>query len=80
MGKHKVIGKDDAMWLAGADVSDMDIEEEMRHEQLKRRFPLEYVRLRLDALEVVASDLRKQADALRDQVKDMRRLISEDDF
>ena len=47
---------------------------------LKRRFPVEYVKTHLNILEDLANDLRKQADSLRDQVKSMRKLISEDDF
>lgn len=34
----------------------------------------------LDALEATISDLRQQTEAVRDQVRKLRKSISEDDF
>jgi prefoldin subunit 5 len=42
--------------------------------------PLEYVKRQLNILEDIANDLRRQGDRLREEVRKMRQLISEDDF
>lgn len=80
MDPHRPLTAREHDWLAGRDVYPEDYEEEDAHEMLKRRFPVEYVKTHLNVLEDLANDLRKQADSLRDQVKSMRKLISEDDF
>lgn len=69
-----------ALWLNGEDIFDEDRIETNRHHELMRTMPLEYVKRQLNVLEDIANDLRRQGDRLRNDVKDMRKLISEDDF
>lgn len=69
-----------ALWLAGHDVYDEDREEAAAHEIIKQIMPVEYVKAQLNALEDAVNDLRRQTDGLRDKIKEMRNLISEDDF
>ena len=80
MDRGPNISRQDKKWLDGQDVDANDYIEHDTHEILKRRHPVEYVKTQLNILEAVANDLRKQADAFRDQIRSMRRLISEDDF
>lgn len=74
------ITEKDFQWLKGNDVFDEDRVEANAHDMMKRTMPVEYVKTQLNILEDVANDLRRQADDLRDKVKEMRKLISEDDF
>ena len=69
-----------ALWLNGEDVFDEDRIETNRHHELMRTMPLEYVKRQLNILEDIANDLRRQGDRLREEVRKMRQLISEDDF
>ena len=71
----------DHLYLCGRDINQMElIEEKKAHESARAKNEHLYVMSQLDALESVASDLRQQADALREQVRDLRKSISEDDF
>lgn len=70
------ISPDDARWLDGGE----DYEEEEAHEVLKKKMPLEYVKLQLNALEDIANGVKKECEQLREKIKEMRNLITDDGF
>ncbi len=71
----------DHLYLCGKDVDYMQAREEKNaHETARAKNEHAYVMSQLDALETAISDLRQQADGLREQVRGLRKLISEDDF
>jgi|694.fasta_scaffold00600_51 hypothetical protein len=74
------LGKNEKAWLEGQDVYIEDDQEANRHINLQKIMPVEYVKTQLNILEDVANDLRRQSDELRNRIKEMRKLISEDDF
>ena len=63
-------------WLNGGE----DYEEEEAHEILKEKMPLEYVKLQLNALEDIANGVKKECEELREKIREMRRIISDDGF
>lgn len=71
----------DHLFLCGRDINQNEMFEEKRaHESARAKDEHLYVMSQLDALEATISDLRKQTEDVRDQVRKLRKSISEDDF
>lgn len=71
----------DHKWVIGLDIDRHEkIDEIYAHESARAKDEHMYVMSQLDALESIANDLRQQADEFRDQIRKLRRSISEDDF
>ena len=72
---------EDHLWTLGEDVNHFEkIVEEDAHKDARHKNEHLYVMSQIDALEIVINDLRSQADNLRTKVRELRNLISEDDF
>jgi hypothetical protein len=74
------LSPDDWKWINGEDVDDDDVIDTARQTDLYNDDPAAYVKRQLNALEDVVNDLRKQADAFREQIRALRNMVSEDDF
>jgi hypothetical protein len=71
---------DDWRWTSGEDIFFEDDDDTYAQEALSKKDPTAYVKRQLNTLEDAINDLRKQADGLREKVKELRNLVSEDDF
>lgn len=71
----------DHQWVIGLDIDRNEMfKEKDAHESARAKDEHMYVMSQLGALESIANDLRQQADDFRDQVRKLRKSISEDDF
>lgn len=57
-----------------------DHEEDAAHDAFAKTEPHKYLMLQLNTLENIANDLRKQADAFKDRIRELRSMISKDEF
>lgn len=71
---------EDYMWVSGKDVDEDDMIDTARQADLYNDNPAAYVKRQLNVLEDAVNDLRKQADAFREQIRALRNMVSEDDF
>lgn len=71
----KGIDPDDWRWLSGKADTDDGLKEVSRKVD-----PHQYVLLRVDALEMVLNDLRRQAEDIKKEIFELRNLISKDEW
>lgn len=67
-------------WTHGEDLFFEDDIDTKKQEDLYNDNPALYVKGQLNILEDAVNDLRKEADNLKIKIKEMRDLVSEDDF
>jgi len=70
------ISANDWRYLEGQE----DREEEIAHQAFAKTDPHKYVMLQLNTLENALNDIRKESDRLKDRIRELRAMISKDEF
>lgn len=71
----------DHLWANGADIFHDELaEENAAHDAAAHKDPHLYVMSQLSALETLANDLRIRADEFKNEIRELRKSISRDEF